>query len=620
MAGAGRAATHLDLAMMPNSLSSRGSAGPRERRPLRLAPKAGSQRPTRAFANAAACSLVPLVLLGGLLGCLLGCGSGGRTAKIDATSFTRLAAGDVLTAADIDAIVRAAAEAVDTPNLAIAVTDRIGNVLRVWNRNPSSNLGDADNDVAAALARTAAFLSHSQAPLTSRTGQFISTFHFPATFGAPAIDVDAKPFQPTTGVRSTPQGPLWQIDASNRGAPVASALTNPPTAFDAGQAIPLQTNPDGTTPAPGLVGIPGAVPLYKRANGAAGDPGTIQVGRRLVGGLGVYSIDGTNTPRVDVGEFAAIRGSMALNPNTGEDYTFGPIPNEGAVYLVGVLLPYFGQTTRPAGTAPGTYDPGLTLGTPRDGEVDPFGYLISPRDSLNGPPERLTGNEVRVLIDQCVLAALRTHAAIRLPANAACSMVITVTDTAGVILGCFRMEDATLFSFEISLTKARNSYYYSDPASLDADGPRAGMHPLAGIVPPGTAITCRTLGFLSQPFYPPTIEGNPPGPLFDLVAANREPARFNRMGFAPPAADDTQSGVIFFPGSAPLYRNGVLVGGIGVSGDGVEQDDLVTARGIQAAEALLGFDLDPPAAIRCDSFSFGGARLPYYKFPQHQDG
>lgn len=537
---------------------------------------------------------------------------------MDASTFAALTAGDALTTADIDAIVQAAAEAVDTPNLAIAVTDRIGNVLRVWNRNPSSNLGDTDNDVAAALARTAAFLSHSQAPLTSRTGQFISTFHFPASFGQASIDVDGKPLQATAGVRNTAQGPLWQIDASNRGATVESLLTNPPTAYDAGQALPIQANPDGSTPSPGLVAIPGGVPLYKRP-AAAPAPGAIPVARRLVGAVGVYSIDNSNVPRTDVGEFAAISGSKARGGN-GEDFTFGPIPNEGAVYLVGVLLPYFGQTTRPAGTAAGTYDPARTLGTPRTGAVDPFGYLISPRDTANGPPERLTGAEVRVLIDQCVAASLRTHAAIRLPANTACSMVITVTDAAGVIQGCFRMEDATLFSFEISLSKARNSYYYSNPASIDLDGPRAGMHPLAGIVPPGTAITCRTLGFLTQPNYPPTIDGNPPGPLFPLALENRKPARFNQMGFAPPAVDDTQSGIIFFPGSAPLYRNGVLVGGIGVSGDGVEQDDLVTDRGIKAAESILGFDLEPPAAIRCDNFTFGGARLPYYKFPQHPDG
>ena len=220
----------------------------------------------------------------------------------------------------------------------------------------------------------------------------------------------------------------------------------------------------------------------------------------------------------------------------------------------------------------------------------------------------------------CVAASLRTQAAIRLPAQSPCQMIIAVTDSDGVILGAFRMEDATMFSLEISISKARNSFYYSNASSVDIGGPRDMQHPLAGIVLPGTAITCRTLGFLSQPRFPPTIDDSPlVGPLYDLAVANRIPVNFDDMGFAPPQPG-AQSGIIFFPGSAPLYNNGVLIGGIGVSGDGVEQDDLVTARGIQAAQQTLGFQLEPPPGIRCDNFAFMGVRLPYFKFPQHPDG
>ena len=39
-----------------------------------------------------------------------------------------------------------------------------------------------------------------------------------------------------------------------------------------------------------------------------------------------------------------------------------------------------------------------------------------------------------------------------------------------------------------------------------------------------------------------------------------------------------QNGVVFFPGSSPLYVLGILAGGLGVSGDGVDQDDVVTVR------------------------------------------
>jgi hypothetical protein len=67
--------------------------------------------------------------------------------------------------------------------------------------------------------------------------------------------------------------------------------------------------------------------------------------------------------------------------------------------------------------------------------------------------------------------------------------------------------------------------------------------------------------------------------------------------------------VVFFPGSEPLYINGVLVGGLGVSGDGVDQDDYVTAGGATGFEA--------PADIRADQIVIDGVRLPFLKFPRN---
>jgi uncharacterized protein GlcG (DUF336 family) len=52
-------------------------------------------------------------------------------------------------------------------------------------------------------------------------------------------------------------------------------------------------------------------------------------------------------------------------------------------------------------------------------------------------------------------------------------------------------------------------------------------------------------------------------------------------------------GLIEFPGGLPLYRGGELVGGIGVSGDGVDQDEDVAKAG------AVGFEPDP--AIRSDT-------------------
>ena len=73
-----------------------------------------------------------------------------------------------------------------------------------------------------------------------------------------------------------------------------------------------------------------------------------------------------------------------------------------------------------------------------------------------------------------------------------------------------------------------------------------------------------------------------------------------------------QSGIVFFPGSLALYRGGQIVGGLGVSGDGVEQDDLVTAAGVTP-------DFVPPVGIRADQVFVGGVRLPLFKFPRNPE-
>jgi hypothetical protein len=70
--------------------------------------------------------------------------------------------------------------------------------------------------------------------------------------------------------------------------------------------------------------------------------------------------------------------------------------------------------------------------------------------------------------------------------------------------------------------------------------------------------------------------------------------------------------VIFFAGSSPLYRNGTLIGGLGVSGDGIEQDDYVTYF---AAGPFL-----PAQSIWADQLIVDGARLPMFKFPRQPEG
>ena len=190
----------------------------------------------------------------------------------------------------------------------------------------------------------------------------------------------------------------------------------------------------------------------------------------------------------------------------------------------------------------------------------------------------------------------RTRAAIRLPIGSRARMAIAVSDLDGNLLGLYRMADSTVFSIDVAVAKARNvTYFSSRPDAHDFEG-----------LPSGIAVSNRTISFASQPFYPPSIDGTQPGPAFDLFL--RDLANPCSQGF------DTlnrlnMSGVVFFPGSLPLYKNGRLVGGLGISGDGVEQDDLVSAAG------AVGFEAPPE--IRANNSFLRDVRLPYLKFPRN---
>src|SRR5262249_11720281 len=108
-----------------------------------------------------------------------------------------------------------------------------------------------------------------------------------------------------------------------------------------------------------------------------------------------------------------------------------------------------------------------------------------------------------------------------------------------------------------------------------------------------------------------------PGPWFDLFVYDTKnpctegpgPSRGGNRSFI------NQNGITWFPGSAPLYKSGRLVGGLGVSGDGIEQNDLVTAAG------AVGFE--PPTSLPVDNSvirtRFGEVRLPWLKFPRNPE-
>jgi uncharacterized protein GlcG (DUF336 family) len=531
--------------------------------------------------------------------------------------------GDVipLTAAEVQTILQRGAFATDSPILHIAVVDRTGQLLGA--ASTASNFVQDEDNIAISLARTTAFFSNSQAPLSSRTVETLGAYHFPPTFDVPFIPSVVEtsggtggtviaPRRTTTGIAGTPQAPLWQINSTNRGADIATLATNPATTYNLTPQFPTEVfgpsrNFNGSFPSPGITLLPGAVPLYKtNATGVL----------RHVGGVGVFVRQDSGTaPDVEAAEYAAIQAATGTGPG---DNFFLAIAPEGAITIAGILLPYVKQTTLPptVGSGPPTQ---AFFSAPIDGQRDPFGYLIGPRDARYGANQadvtvvttapRLTQADVQQIIRQCTDSADITRAQVRLPLGSGAKIIAVVVDTRGLILAHFRMEDTLCDAVDVVPAKARSVVYFCLPSALPtsafANGDTWPGFPTGD--PRGIALTTRTLGFLSQPFYPPGIDENGPGPLFALAQQNQQPAQVDRWGNAPPDPG-YQNGLTFFPGSVPLYKNGELVGALGVSGDGVEQNDLI------AFEGGLGFE--PPPELRIDNFTFQGVRLPYVKFPQ----
>ncbi|MFL6244502.1 MAG: heme-binding protein, partial [Thermoanaerobaculia bacterium] len=99
-----------------------------------------------------------------------------------------------LSAAEVETVARAAASV--EAQVTVAVVDRAGRPLAVFRQ---AGVSDANDELAVGIARTAAFFSHNQAPLSSRTVRFISGIHFPPD------------------ITNTPSAALYGIENTNRG-------------------------------------------------------------------------------------------------------------------------------------------------------------------------------------------------------------------------------------------------------------------------------------------------------------------------------------------------------------------------------------------------------------------
>jgi uncharacterized protein GlcG (DUF336 family) len=595
----------------------------------------------------------------------------------DVPVVTNLPTAATLTAAEVQHLLLRAASVDSRQDAIIAVVDRNGRILGVRveggvSPKITNNLLKKvfAIDGAVAEARTAAFFANGQAPLTSRTIQFISqtTITTREVNSNPNLNNPNLPgygpgFVAPVGlgghfpprVAQTPPVDLFAIEHTNRDSllhPNAQGIKVPgqnvlqqrfnidPAFVPAGQSLfapesyGFVTNLLVTAQARGVGTLPGGIPIYK----------DVGQGPEVVGGIGVFFPGKTgfateeNSSLSDT--FNPHKPDRSLEAEFIAAATVGILPS--GQLGIGIPAGFLSQRIDLAGVTLDTIGPGgikgpenlakfgkhIHPGTPTGADIPvdaagdtylaglkvPENWLVTPHDS---PVGGLTADMVTRMIQQGIAAANATRAQIRLPIGVRTKMVFAVADKQGNILGLYRMNDATIFSIDVAVAKARNVSYYSDAAALQPIDQVKGLKP-------GASLSNRTFRYLAQPRFPEAVDGEEPGPFSILndgnkaIGANYKSVLGHDAFFPQTNFRDqrdpivNQNGIVFFPGSQGVYAdggNGVLIGGLGVSGDGVDQDDFITSQ------AGIGFG--PPPPLRADNFFVRDVRLPFNKFPRN---
>jgi uncharacterized protein GlcG (DUF336 family) len=500
-----------------------------------------------------------------------------------------------LTAADVRAVISQAAaeaQAAGLPSV-IAVTDDQGVVIGLFrmtgapatSRVPGvmgqglQGMSINSDFLAATKAATGALLSSGGNAFSTRTASFIVQDHTP-----PLVDF-------------TPGGPLFGVQFSSL---PCSDFRLP---FFLASPVPNV----------GLAGDPGGMPLYKSG---------IRVGGVGVEGDGVYGVDANPADREQPPEeriaVAGTRGFEAPDPVRADN-----------ILVDGVRLPYAYAVAQVLNTVAAA--PGQNVVAPRD--AAPSRFVPATVGGISGRmdpryPFRagavLSADDVGRAIAQGAQQTVITRAAIRQPLGSNARVSLAVVDLNGDILGFFQNDDAPNFGQDVAVQKARTANFFSSPtarAELQAAGFAAFLQDSSVPLDGSIAWSSRGIGFLAQPFFPPGINGTDPGP-FSVPTSEWSPfdtglqlelVRTDLLtaGSCSRSIPKLRNGITIFPGGIPLYKGGALAGAIGISGDGVDQDDLIAAAGSAGFEA--------PPERRCDTLLVRGVRIPYQKFPRHPD-
>jgi uncharacterized protein GlcG (DUF336 family) len=190
--------------------------------------------------------------------------------------------------------------------------------------------------------------------------------------------------------------------------------------------------------------------------------------------------------------------------------------------------------------------------TPVPGQKDPG--TSNSEAVTSGSQASLGQDEVNKILKQAEDASNRTFSMEGLrttpQTKRTCKEMICVVDRNGKILGHKEMPDGWIGSIDIALGKARTAVFFSSDEN---------------------ALSSRQVGQLAQAHGP---DGNgQAGPLWGIWATNQDGGK---------RADQVERNcIVTFPGGLPLYKQGHLVGAIGVSGDGVDQDESIAFGGAQ---------------------------------------
>ncbi len=378
-------------------------------------------------------------------------------------------------------------------------------------------------------------------------------------------------------------------------------------------------------------------------------PQGIQAPTIAVGGLTLQYTDAT---AANLAAPVIAAGSFSPMPVTG--YFAGPAQSHTAIAGMTYGTPASGIV--PDGTIGPTLYPGVNAYVFTDGNGN---VLYAPTNGLvPGFGQAITAGEAQLLMISALKVAFSARAAIRNPLGSFAQVNVTIVDLDGNVLAQARTPDAPIFGADVSRQKARTAVFFSRPdaastikaititASTDTGTFADYITRSQSLVEPsvfadGIAWSEVAIGEIARPFYPDGIDGNPPGSLSlpfptrwsifstglqtdlivpDVVNATAPPpaagcANNGGSGELPiVSGGKTQlaDGMQIFSGGVPIYRGDILVGGIGVSGDGIQQDSLIAFLGLEDGPITLN---NAPADIRADQLSVGGVFLRYTNCP-----